>query len=586
MARFVRWIRRVIHELRRRRVIRVAGVYAGTAFVILQLGEILVEPFGLPGWTLRMVTFLLVLGFPLTIGLAWVYNLTEEGLVRDVGEENTGKEGPDEISPEGKPLTSNGILVGLLVLIAGLLLYPRVFSSGEPGGGSASPADTTQINERSIAVLPFDPLSPDQKSKTFARGVHDDLLARLSNISDLTVISRTSVERYRDTTLPLPAIADSLGVRWVMEGGVQKAGDQIQVRAQLIDPRTDGHVWADDYQRRLTAQNLFAIQGDITQKIADALEAQLTAGEQERIAGAPTEDLAAYRLYAEGRDVLDQATSEEDLIRAAWHFGRALKRDSAYALAWAGLADSQVMQAPDSTIPDSLRLPEVTRMEAARRAVELNPNLAEAHAAMGGAHLGKGNGPVAVRDLQRALELKHSYWEAHHLLGVFHLKTGHIQKALDHLQLAVELNPQHARARHGLYDAYLAAGKARKSLKEARKQRRLRMESRGAIGGEVRALFGLRRLEEARRLSEKQVSELSPGTAWGGWFRAYLVAINAAAGDTTQAQKYLAQLQEEGAGTAKLGQAYAALGRTDQALQAYQRLSKELRPSGRSFWGL
>jgi TolB-like protein/Tfp pilus assembly protein PilF len=566
------WIRRLVRELRRRQVIRVAVVYASAAFVVLQLGEILVDPFGLGGWALRLVLFLLVLGFPLAIGLAWVYNVTAEGVVREVGEET----GEEEVDAQGSPFTSNGLIVGLLVVAIGLLLYPRVFSS-EESSGEASPAaaDSAQIEERSIAVLLFEPLSSGEESETFAQGIHDDLLTRLANISDLTVISRTAVQQYRDTELTTGEIADSLGVRWVMEGGVQVLQNQIQVNAQLIDPQTDTHVWADDYRRDLTAEDLFAIQGEITREIADALKAELTAGEQERIAGAPTENLEAYRLYAEGRDVLDQASSLQDVIRAAGHFGRALNRDSTYALAWAGLADSRVMQAPDSQVPDSLRLPDVSREAAARRALELAPNLAEAHAAMGGVHLGQGNGPAAVRDLQRALDLKPSYWEAHRLLGVFSLKTGRLQEALDHLQLAVELNPKHASARHGLYDAYLAAGQAKKSLKEARKQQRLGLESTAAIGGEVRALFGMGRLEEARRLAETQIADPDVRPRWKEWFRAYLVGINAAAGDTARAEKYLGQLQEAGVRPYKLAQGYTALGKTDRALDTYQRLNEE-----------
>jgi tetratricopeptide (TPR) repeat protein len=207
--------------------------------------------------------------------------------------------------------------------------------------------------------------------------------------------------------------------------------------------------------------------------------------------------------------------------------------------------------------------------------LELDPDLAEAHAAMGHVHLREMNGPAAVQQLRRALELKPSYWEAHHLLGVFYLKTGHVDEAINHLELAVELNPQHARARHGLYDAYLASGQAKKSLDEARKQRRLGLEETNAIGGEVRALFGLNRLDEARRLAEEQIADPDVVIGWKHWFKAYLVSINSKAGNIDQAQMYFEQLQEEVGDPAKLGEAYAALGKTDLALKAYQRLSED-----------
>lgn len=153
----------------------------------LRRASILFEPFGLPGWTVRLVTLLLALGFPLALILAWAYNEPEETLS---GETLSGE------VPGGSPLTSNGLIAGLLVVIAGLLLYPRVFSAGEATSEETSEgrADTAQIGRRSIAVLPFEPLSSGEESETFARGVHDDLLTRLSNVLDLKVISRTSVQ--------------------------------------------------------------------------------------------------------------------------------------------------------------------------------------------------------------------------------------------------------------------------------------------------------------------------------------------------------------------------------------------------------
>lgn len=473
-----------------------------------------------------------------------------------------------------KSLGNTGLLASVIVMLALAFFIGWWFVGGSeinksiivPSDGSVS-----EITDRSIAVLPFNNLSGTDEITSITRGIHDDLLTRLSNIGDLRVTSRTSVGQYRNTDLPIPVIADSLGVRWIMVGGIQQGGDQIQVNAQLIDPKTDANVWANSYRRELTAANLFIIQEEITGEIADALQAELTAGEQDRLTGAPTEDLEAYRLYVQGRRELDQRRfgQDEHVVRAGDFFRRAIEQDSSFALAWAGLADALV-----GKLPDSLNLPDVNQKEAARRALKLDPDLAEAHAAMGHVHLIEMNGPATVRQLRQALELRPSYWEAHHLLGVFHLITGRVEEALDHLKLAVELNPQHAMARHGLYDAYLAAGKAKKSLEEARKQQHLGLEETSAIGGEVRALYGLRQLDEARHLAEEQISKPDVAPGWKGWFRAYLVSINSVAGDTAQAQKYLAQLQEVNDDPAKLGQAYASLGKIDHALKAYQRLSE------------
>jgi TolB-like protein/Tfp pilus assembly protein PilF len=474
-----------------------------------------------------------------------------------------------------KHIGRTGLFAGILGVLAIILLAGWWFmgnNSIEDKTEALTTGSETEITDRSIAVLPFNNLSGTDEITSITRGIHDDLLTRLSNIGDLRVTSRTSVAHYRDTDLALPIIADSLGVRWIMVGGVQQGGDQIQVNAQLIDPQTDANVWADSYRRELTAENLFAIQEDITGEIAEALRAELSESEEERIANSPTRNLEAYQLYIQGRRELARRVYplDEHALRAIELFRNAIEQDSSFALAWTGLADANIDE-----LPDSLKLPNVNQKKAAQRALELDPNLAEAHAAMGHVHLREMNGPAAVQQLKRALELKPSYWEAHHLLGVFYLKTGRVKEALDHLELAVELNPQHARARHGLYDAYLASGQAKKSLNEARKQQRLGLEETSAIGGAVRALFGLGQLDEARRLAEEQISDPDVPEGWKDWFRAYLVSINSKAGHTDQSQKYLSQLQEEGEDPAQLGQAYAALGKTDLALKAYQQLSDE-----------
>jgi len=576
MQRLVAQIQALVRELRRRQVIRVAVVYATTAFVILQLGEILVEPFGLGGWALRLVLFLLVLGFPLAMGLAWVYNITEEGVVRDVGEGAVGDEAAPNGTSEGSPFTSTGLIVGLLVVAIGLLLYPRVFSS-EESSGQASPAttDTAEVKERSVAVLPFTNLSGDAETRPVARGLHDDLLTRLSNVGDLKVISRTSVEHYRDTELPLPAIADSLGVRWIVEGGVQQAGGQIQVNAQLIDPESDMHRWADSYQRELSAEDLFAIQGEIAQEIAGALEATLTAGEQDRLTGAPTENLEAYRLYVQGRRELAQRrfSYNEHLERAARYFQRAIEQDSSFALAWAGLADAASARIRD--VPDTSVIRTIDQEAAARRALKLDPNLAEAHASMGHVHYVSQNAPAALRHLKRALELKPSYWEAHQMLGWVYFILDRPDQALEHFQLAVELNPEHARARHGLYDAYIFTGQPRKALRTARRQKQMGLEEENAVGGQVRALMNLGRLEEASRLAEKQIETLGPETEWGGWFRVYLVYIRAEQGDTTRAERYLEQLRQAEVSSTHMASAYGGLGDAEKALGAFQQIEWE-----------
>lgn len=466
----------------------------------------------------------------------------------------------------------------MVVLLMGWWLLGR--SPSEDAGEAVPSGGGPEFTEQSVAVLPFTNLSAGEEVTSVTRGLHDDLLTRLSNIDDLQVRSRPSVEQYRGTELSLPAVAESLDVRWIVEGRVQEAGDQVQVNAQLIDPKTDAYVWADRYQRELTAENLFAIQEEIANEIAGALETKLTAEEQERIADVPTEDLDAYRFYVQGRQRLAQFafSRPEILVEAAPYFRSAIERDSSFALAWAGLADAAAYVDYYQEYydwPDTLQAPAVDKEEAARRALQLDPDLAEAHASMGFIRLRAGDAPKAAGQLRRAIELKPSYWEAHQWLGYLYLVIGRAQDAVDHLELALELNPEHALARHFLYDAYLAASEVEKSFEEVQRQQRLGLEGVGAVGGEVRALYRLGRLEEARRLAEEQVADLGPETPWGGWFRAYLVGILAAEEDTTEARVYLDQLRAAEVHPSMLAHAYAAIGNTDQALETYQRLEED-----------
>lgn len=253
-------IRRFFAELRRRNVYKVAAVYGAVAFVVVQAARLLVPAMVLPEWLYRAVVAVALLGFPFVLVFAWAFELTPEGM-RQTSTEDLSSEATQPEAP-ARARSGLGLWLGAALLAVGLAGGWWVLAENTGENPSSSPPSI--ITDRSIAVLPFAPLSSGEQSQTFARGIHDDLLTRLANISELKVISRTAVQQYRGTDLTTGQIADSLGVRWVMEGGVQVLGDQIQVNAQLIDPRSETHAWADDYQRDLTAEDLFAIQGEIT----------------------------------------------------------------------------------------------------------------------------------------------------------------------------------------------------------------------------------------------------------------------------------------------------------------------------------
>jgi TolB-like protein len=577
-------------ELKRRNVYRVAVTYAVVAFVVWQVADFLFPALGFPAWTVDFVVVLSVLGFPVALVLAWAFELTPEGVRRTAagGEaETSGESGDESLSATDRRSRSRRAMSGLV----GLGLVAAAVAGGWylMGGGGETELPVT---DRSVAVFPFETIG-DTASSPFAEGLHTDLLTRLQSVSDLTVIARPSVMRYEDTEKPLARVAEELGAGWLVTAAVQSAGDQVQVNARLIDAGTDTYRWVQDYRRELSPDNVFDLQGEIAEEIAASLEAELSPQERERVERRPTHDLTAYQLYVQGRQQLAGRTfgfqagwrnvefvPSEHVQRAVGYFRRAIERDSSFALAWAGLADAAAWYPPG--VPDSAAAPRVSQEAAARRALELDPNLAESHASMGFFHLANRDAPAAFRELTRALELKPSYWESHHWLGELYLKIGQARQALDHLTLAVELNPQHALARHWLYDAYLAAGQPEKSLREARRQQSLGLETVNAVAGEVRALYHLGRLDEARRLALEEIAKLRDQISsqreglWPVAMRGHLAAVLAAQGDTAGARERLDWLRSEEADLFWIGFVHAAIGETDQALEAWEQMDVEV----------
>lgn len=425
-------------------------------------------------------------------------------------------------------------------------------------GGEATPA---AADDRSVAVLPFEATGTEDPDP-IASALHADLLTRLSAVGDLAVISATSVERFREADLPLPDIADSLGVTWVLEGHVQRAGDGIEVQAQLIDSRTDTHAWAETYRRELTAENLFDIQSDITGRIVEVLETRLTGGEQERLDRRATGSLEAHRFYVQGRALLKQRTTPE-IRQSVDYFQQAIERDSTYALAWAGLADAvtESTKDVDRADPDSLI---AAALDAAHRALELDPELAEAHAALGRIHIYRQEGPAALRELRRAVELRSDYAPARAWLGKLQLILGWPEEALVHIERAVQIDPLSPENQLILVWACLADGQPQCALEAARRAEDIqpRLTPRG--GPEMFALYHLGRFEEMRARIRAEGDSVAERP---------LVALAAAQrGDSGAAERLLATIQQDEAPmTAAV--LHAALGNEDET---YANLEQEL----------
>ena len=361
----------LISELKRRNVLRVAATYAVVAWIIIEAGSVLLPTFGASESAFQTYVIVVVAGFLVSLVLAWVFEVTPDGVKL---EKNVDRS--ESITPRtGHRLDI--VFIALLVIALGISVTLNV--TGMRNAIEEQPA--TVADRSSIAVLPFTSRSTDPQNQLFADGIHDDLLTRLANIAALKVISRTSVMEYRETTKNLKEVAEELGVGNVLEGAVQRVGDSVRITAQLIDASTDEHIWAKSYDRQLSAVNLFAIQSEISEEIARAMRATLSNEEQSRVANIPTDSLAAYNLYTQGRDNLYKRRLDT-LQKAREQFEAAIALDPNYADAHAALAECVILMLNNHQAIAPAEAFDIAR-KSIDKALSLNPDLADAYAVQG-----------------------------------------------------------------------------------------------------------------------------------------------------------------------------------------------------------
>ena len=323
-----------------------------------------------------------------------------------------------------------------------------------------APATAATDARPSIAVLPFENRSREEDDAYFVDGIHDDILTQLTKVGALKVISRTSVEQFRDTKLTIKEIGDKLGVTKILEGGVQRAGDRVRVTVQLIDAATDAHVWAENYDRELTAANLFAIQSDVAAAIANALKAALTPAEEDRVSAVPTQSLEAWEAYQLGRQSLNRRTSVS-VSDAERFFRKALDIDPRFAAAYVGVADALQLQ-----VSYSGAAPEAAYAEADKaiaQALELDPDLGEAWASAGLLARNRRQPDLQERHLRRAIELNPNYAPARQWLSQYLVDIGRLNEALVEAERAVELDPFSSKLNEVLGSLQISAGNFQKA---------------------------------------------------------------------------------------------------------------------------
>src|SRR6184192_297080 len=417
-------------ELQRRKVYRVAAAYIIAAGFIIQIGSAVFPAWDLPNWTLRLVVVFLLIGFPIALILAWAYDVTPQGI--------QVTNAPPGVHRRRNIITL--IIAGLAIsAVAGFFLFPR--ASG-------------RNVEKSIAVLPFQSLSDEKENAYFADGMQDDILTNLSKISDLKVISRSSVMPYRgDAVRNAREIGKALGVSTLLEGSVRRIGNRVRVNVQLIDANNDEHVWAEDYDRDLT--DVFAIQTDLAQKIASALQAKLSPNEKARLDHRPTQNSDAYLLFVQAHDWANRAEMFHDTsLKAEPLFEQAIKLDPNFAAAFAGLSmvESWVYHNSD---------PVPSRREKARlnadEALRLQPDLPEAHLALGFSYYyGDRDYERALAEFDIARRGLPNESQAYLAIGAIQRRQGKWAESNANLEKAATLDPKNTNVLGQLCFSYIA----------------------------------------------------------------------------------------------------------------------------------
>ena len=500
----------IFAELKRRNVIRMAGLYLLGAWLITQVSSTVLPMFGAPDWVPRSIVILLALGFVPALLFAWVFELTPQGLKRDA-----------EVKPEESiaPQTARrmdrmiiAVLICALVYFAAdkFVLAPQRVAA--PASTATSPITSgtaasarSDVDPKSIAVLPFANLSDDKANAYFADGMQDEILTKLAKISALRVVSRTSTQHYASTPDNLAEIARQLGVANILEGSVQKAGNAVHINVQLIGAARDEHLWAESYNR--TLDDIFGVEGEVAQAVADALKATLTGAERQVVSASGTENPKAYEAYLRGRAFDNSAYSFAGTARAIDSYLEAVHDDPKYAQAWSALTVAMSNfylngYDVDRSTANAIR-------DAADTAMRLQPQLAESLLARG-AYLYRvqRDFPAALAAYEQALAQQPGDINIISELFFLERRMGRWDEAIAHYREAIAREPRNVSIR---------------------------------VQGACEIFFRLRRFDEARELLE-QALKIAPDDTQS---RAGLAQIEMRLGHLDAAEAWLVRVPSD-----------------------------------------
>jgi len=470
-----------VSELKRRNVLRAAFAYAVVFWLLVQVAGLLLDAFDAPDWIFRSIILLLAIGFPVALILSWFFELTTDGLVRSA----------DLAQHEAELLAFrrylNPIIISMLSAAVILFSLDKIGWINSPLKDGFVRKSDSSSKQYSLAVLPFTNRSGQAENAYFVDGIHDDLLTMLARITSLSVTSRTSVMRYQDSNMSIPEISTELGVSYILEGAVQRDGDQIRVNAQLIDAGRDDHLWAETFDRELSTTSLFAIQSNIARAITAALNAELSNADEHLLESIPTQSLAAYDAYLMGKQNL-LGNSIEAYETGLANFKESISQDASFAGAYAGLCEVQLglysktgdighFIAAESACEQALAIDadrtevhialgtlfrrhgDYHRSEAEqRKALESEPQNVEAMKELGYALADQGKIREAETIMLKAELLQPDYWPIHDALYIFYRQfddqPDRYERSVKHAMRVVDLNPKSSAAWNNLGTAY------------------------------------------------------------------------------------------------------------------------------------
>ncbi len=400
-----------------------AIAYAVVAWLLMQIATQVFPFLEIPDWAIRLVIMLIAIGFPIALVIAWAFELTPEGLKRT--------EFADQL-----PTKSARSHAWIYVVIVACAMSVGIFFLGRYT--SSKQSEGPELLAKSIAVLPFDNQNRDPDTEYLSDGIPESIINSLSQLPNLKVMSRNSVFHYKGKNIDAPAVAKELKVQAVLTGRMTQRGDGLSISVELINAQDNSQIWGQQYNRKLA--DVFAVQEEIAEEISEKLRLKLTGAERQQLAKRPTENLKAFQYYMQGR-AYTQRRTREDLLEAIRYCEKAIEEDRNYALAYAGLADAYGNLGVRGYIApiEGRRKME----EAARKALSLDENLAEAHAALGPFYtdFAPYNSSLGDRELRRAIELSPSLASAHQYLGLSLARRGRFDEALTELLKARELDP-------------------------------------------------------------------------------------------------------------------------------------------------